>query len=116
MLGQVPGGRQQRWCQPFSTDIIQAFPDQPNGIVHPYSIGLPTLLGARVPPEVSGVQQAQQTFPMHTCHGLHFIEQAALLSTSGEQVPSAHQAKVLAALRNRHIYLVLHGSLSNIVS
>ena len=66
--------------------------------------------------QIGGVQQAQQTFSMHARDHFHRIKEPSAFGASGPQVAAAHPAEVGAAFRNRHRYVVLHGSLSNSIS
>ena len=114
MLDEQAGGWQERRRQALGANVIQALPNQPNGILDRGTIGLATLGGTRVARQARGMHETQQAFPMHAGHGLHFVQQPTLLGTISAQVARAHPSEVFPTFRKCHLCVVLHGAPSNI--
>jgi hypothetical protein len=114
MGNQQVGGGEQCWCQTFGTALVETLPDQSQRILNPRAVGLTALGSARLAREARAVQPAKEAFAMQVGYGLHFVQQAALLSTVGQPVAWAPPSEVFAAFGKRHLWVVLHGPLSNI--
>lgn len=75
MSSQVFGNPHQIGCEPFCTQVVQAFGDHPQGIIHRCPVGPPSLLATGLTFQLA-LQQSDQTLAMQFGDSLHFVQQS----------------------------------------
>ena len=109
MLGQPAEIRRQ----PLRTDVVCALGDDPQSIVHFWSVGTTPLSATRLAHQTA-LHQPDQALAMQLGDSLHLVQEMASFLAVGLKVTLLHLSEILASLVNRHSVFDGHRPLGNI--